>query len=188
LGLGVVTAVLAVTAPGWFTSDAAVAHAAGTALAISALTQPLAALAFVYDGLILGLSDYVAMRRAMIVAAVAFAPVGALVLRFHWLGLPGVWGALAVWLAARWAVLGRRWRSEFRRLLLWVDAVLGAAEEDLRAEPVLASGPAAGAAASVRRRVHGAEVSSGRVAHLAFGQGVNADGEQITSDRYHPNH
>jgi hypothetical protein len=94
----------------------------------------------------------------------------------------------AILLATRWVVLGRRWRYEFRRLLLRIDAVLGAAEKDLGAEPVLAPGPAAVAAAPVRRRVNGAEVPSGRVAHLAFGQGMNADGEQITSDRYHPNH
>src|SRR5215472_2635926 len=48
-----------------------------------------AALAFVLDGLILGISDYVAMRRAMILAIAAYAPGAALVLRFHVLGLPG---------------------------------------------------------------------------------------------------
>ncbi len=111
-GLGVLTLALAFAAPSWFTRDGGVAHAATVALAVSALTQPLAALAFVLDGLILGLADYVAMRRAMIVAAVAFAPAGALVLRYHWLGLPGVWAALGVWLAARSVLLGRRWRAE----------------------------------------------------------------------------
>jgi putative MATE family efflux protein len=110
--LGMITLGLAFAAPGWFTHDGGVAHAATVALAVSALTQPLAALAFVLDGLILGLSDYVAMRRAMIVAAVAFAPAGALVLRYHWLGLPGVWAALGIWLAARSVLLGRRWRAE----------------------------------------------------------------------------
>jgi Na+-driven multidrug efflux pump len=41
----------------------------------------------------------------------AYVPVAALVLRFHWLGLPGVWIALGLWLAARAALLGRRWRA-----------------------------------------------------------------------------
>ena len=81
---------------------------------MAALTQPLAALAFVLDGLILGLSDYVAMRRAMILAIGAYVPVAALVLRFHRLGLPGVWIALGLWLAARAALLGQRWQAEFR--------------------------------------------------------------------------
>ena len=63
----------------------------------------------VYDGVILGLGDYTAMRRAMILAIGAFVPVAALVLRFHWIGLPGVWAALGCWLAARSVLLGRRW-------------------------------------------------------------------------------
>ncbi len=113
LGLGVVTAVLAFGVPGLFTADPAVRHAATVALLVAALTQPVAALAFVLDGLILGLSDYVAMRRAMILAIGAYTPMAVLVLRFHRLGLPGVWVALGLWLAARAALLGRRWRTQF---------------------------------------------------------------------------
>jgi Na+-driven multidrug efflux pump len=112
-GLGVATAALAFWVPALFTPDAAVRHAAAAALLVAALTQPVAALAFVLDGLILGLSDYVAMRRAMIIAIGGYAPVAALVLRFHRLGLPGIWAALGLWLAARAALLGRRWRNEF---------------------------------------------------------------------------
>jgi Na+-driven multidrug efflux pump len=89
-----------------------VRHAATLALVVAAVTQPLAALAFVLDGLILGLSDYVAMRRAMILALLAYAPMAALVVEFPRLGLPGVWAALGVWLAARAALLGRRWRIQ----------------------------------------------------------------------------
>src|ERR1035441_765580 len=100
-GLGVVTAALAFGVPVLFTSDAGVRHAALVALLVAAVPQPLAALAFVFDGLILGLSDYVAMRRAMILAIGAYVPVAALVLRFHGLGLPGIWTALGLWLAAR---------------------------------------------------------------------------------------
>jgi putative MATE family efflux protein len=107
--LGVVTAGLALFAPAVFTTDPAVKHAAVVALLWSALTQPIAALAFVYDGIILGLGDYTAMRRAMLIAILAFAPLAALVLRFHWLGLPGVWTALGCWLLARTVLLWRRW-------------------------------------------------------------------------------
>ena len=99
--------------PALFTADLAVRHAATVALVVAALTQPMAALAFVLDGLILGISDYVAMRRAMILAIGAYVPVAALVLRFHWLGLPGIWIALGLWLAARAALLGRRWQAQF---------------------------------------------------------------------------
>lgn len=107
--LAVVTAAMAPLVPALFTHDSAIAHAATIGLLVSAVTQPLAALAFVLDGLILGISDYAAMRRAMILAIFAYAPVAVLVLRFHGLGLPGIWVALGLWLAARSALLGRRW-------------------------------------------------------------------------------
>jgi len=113
-GLAAVTAMLALGAPQVFTPDPAVRGAAVTALLCAALTQPLAALAFVYDGVILGLGDYTAMRRAMILAIGAFVPVAALVLRFHWIGVPGVWAALGCWLAARSVLLGRRWTAAVR--------------------------------------------------------------------------
>jgi len=112
--LGLVTAALAAGAPALFTGDEAVRGVAVTGLLASAATMPLAALAFVLDGLILGLGDYAAMRRAMILAIFAFAPVAALVLRFHWLGVTGVWAALGLWLAARSALLGRRWAAAQR--------------------------------------------------------------------------
>jgi putative MATE family efflux protein len=107
--LAVITAAMAPVVPAAFTHDAAIRHAAMTALLVSALIQPLAALAFVLDGLILGISDYVAMRRAMILAVFAYAPMAGLVLAFHGLGLPGIWIALGLWLTARFALLGRRW-------------------------------------------------------------------------------
>jgi putative MATE family efflux protein len=109
VALAVITIALAFGAPQAFTADPAVRHDAVIALLCAALTQPLAALAYVYDGIILGLGDYTAMRRAMIVAIFAFAPLALAVLRFHWLGLPGVWAALGCWLAARSVLLGRRW-------------------------------------------------------------------------------
>jgi putative MATE family efflux protein len=112
--LAAATAALAPLVPAVFTHDAAVAHEATTALLVSALTQPLAALAFVLDGLVLGISDYQAMRRAMLLAVLAYAPMAALVLRFHGLGLPGIWLALGLWLAARSGILGRRWVNELK--------------------------------------------------------------------------
>jgi putative MATE family efflux protein len=114
VALALVTAALALFAPAVFTADPAVRRAAVSGLLGAALTQPLAALAFVYDGVILGLGDYSAMRRAMIIAIGAFLPLALAVLRFHWLGLPAVWGALACWLAARTLLLGRRWARSAR--------------------------------------------------------------------------
>ncbi len=113
IAVGVLTAALAFVVPYLFTHDAAIRHAATTALLVAALTQPATALAFVLDGLILGIADYVAMRRAMILAVFAYLPLAALVLAFHGLGLPGIWAALGVWLTARAVLLGRRWHAEF---------------------------------------------------------------------------
>jgi len=112
--LAIITAALALGAPAVFSDDPAVRHVAVVALLASALTQPLAALAFVLDGVILGIADYAAMRRAMILAIFAFATLAVLVLRFHWLGLPGIWAALGCWLAARSALLGKRWGEATR--------------------------------------------------------------------------
>jgi putative MATE family efflux protein len=112
--LGVVTALLALGAPDAFTSDPAVRHAAVIGLVASAVTQPLAALAFVLDGLILGIGDYVAMRRAMLLAIAGFAPMAAATARWHWIGLPGMWAALGLWLATRSVLLGRRWLAHVR--------------------------------------------------------------------------
>jgi Na+-driven multidrug efflux pump len=50
----------------------------------------------------------------MIMAIAAFLPVAVLVLRFHWLGLPGVWAALGLWLTTRSVLLGRRWAAHVR--------------------------------------------------------------------------
>jgi hypothetical protein len=63
--LAVATAALAPLVPAAFTHDAAIAHEATTALLVSALTQPLAA-SCVRP---VAISDYRAMRRAMIRAA-----------------------------------------------------------------------------------------------------------------------
>jgi putative MATE family efflux protein len=114
IALGVVTALLALGAPDAFTADPAVRHAAVIGLVASAVTLPLAALAFVLDGLILGIGDYVAMRRAMIVSIAGFAPLALATARWHWIGLPGVWAALGLWLAARSLLLGRRWLAHVR--------------------------------------------------------------------------
>jgi putative MATE family efflux protein len=107
--LAVITAGLALAVPQAFTPDPAIRHAAVVGLIASAVTQPLAALAYVLDGLILGIGDYAAMRRAMIVAIIGFAPLAALTIRFHGLGQQGVWAAVGLWLAARSLLLGRRW-------------------------------------------------------------------------------
>ena len=115
-GLGLATVALAPLLPGAFTADPAVRHQAVTALVFVGATLPLAAVAFELDGILLGAGDFPALRLAMLVALLGFLPLAVATAGHHSLGLAGVWGAMACWLATRAAVLGRRWRS--RRWLL----------------------------------------------------------------------
>ncbi|MDQ1705979.1 MAG: hypothetical protein QOF18_2345 [Frankiaceae bacterium] len=109
--VGLATIALSPALPFVFTDDGAVRHVATIALIICGALQPFAALAFVYDGLLLGAGDYATLRRAMLLALIAFAPLAALTLVHHGLGITGVWLALTCWLAARTVLLGARWRS-----------------------------------------------------------------------------
>jgi putative MATE family efflux protein len=106
VGVGLVTIALSPALPYIFTADGAVRHVALLALIVCGALQPFAALAFVYDGLLLGAGDYATLRRAMLLALLAFAP-----LVDHRLGIVGIWLALTCWLAARTALLGRRWSA-----------------------------------------------------------------------------
>lgn len=108
--LGALTMALSGVLPAVFSPNSSVQHEAMLALLVCGLQQPLAAGAFVLDGLILGASDYATMRRAMLLALFAFAPLAALTLGFHSIGILGIWFAMLCWLAARTALLGRRWR------------------------------------------------------------------------------
>jgi putative MATE family efflux protein len=111
IGLGLLTVALAGVLPQVFTSDGSVRHQATLALLLCGLQQPIAALAFVLDGLLLGASEYGTLRTAMLVALVAFVPLAALTLRLHSLGIVGVWLALTCWLTVRTGVLLARWHG-----------------------------------------------------------------------------
>jgi putative MATE family efflux protein len=109
--VAVATIALSPLLPYVFTSDAHVRHVATTGLIICGALQPLAALAFVYDGLLLGASDFATLRGAMLLALLAFMPLAIATLAHHNLGITGIWLALVCWLAARSALLARRWSS-----------------------------------------------------------------------------
>jgi putative MATE family efflux protein len=117
LALGLLTVALAGVVPSAFTADHGVRHQATLALLLCGAQQPIAAVAFVLDGLLLGASDYRTLRAAMLIALVGFVPFAAITLRVHSLGIIGVWIALTCWLIVRTAVLLRRWTT--RR---WGDA------------------------------------------------------------------
>jgi putative MATE family efflux protein len=111
VAVGLATMALSPALPFIFTGDAAVRHEATRALIICGALQPFAALAFVYDGLLLGAGDYATLRRAMLLALLAFAPLAIATLADHALGIVGIWLALTCWLAARTVLLGRQWSS-----------------------------------------------------------------------------
>jgi putative MATE family efflux protein len=109
LGLGIATVGLAGVLPAAFTDDPGVRHQATLALIVCGCQQPVAALAFVLDGLLLGASQYRILRTAMLVALLCFVPLAALALRLRWLGIVGVWLALTCWLLVRTGILLHRW-------------------------------------------------------------------------------
>lgn len=125
-GCGVVTLATANWLPWVFTSNYWVASGATRALYVCGAQQPIAALAFVLDGLLLGAGQYRALSRAMIGALLTFAPAAAVVLIFPQLGIIGVWLALSIWVGYRAASLFRCWRRYLSRLRETTGPALGA--------------------------------------------------------------
>jgi putative MATE family efflux protein len=106
--------------PRAFTSDARVLHRLHAIWPIFALMQPLNAIVFALDGILLGAGDTRYLKWAMAVSALGvFAPVALVSLLAGW-GIVGVWAGLAGLIGARlvscgarfagrrWAVVGAR--------------------------------------------------------------------------------
>jgi putative MATE family efflux protein len=94
-----------------FTDDPAVRHELLGVLWAVALMQPLTAIVFVLDGILIGAGDSRYLAYAMVAASAAFFPVALLVLVTH-SGLLALWGALYVFILARLIGMGRRYRSD----------------------------------------------------------------------------
>lgn len=112
--LGGLTMAFAGSLPAAFTTNSHVAAAGSAALLVCGAQQPIAALAFVLDGLLLGAARFTALRRAMVGALIAFVPAGAAVLAFPAVGIVGLWLALTLWIAVRALILGRGWARYVR--------------------------------------------------------------------------
>jgi putative MATE family efflux protein len=91
-----------------FTTDASVIDRSVAALLFLAAVMVPGALAFGYDGVLIGAGDYAFLGRAAFAYLIAVAPLAAVVLAFPGLGIAGLWGALLVWMCLRAAV--NRWR------------------------------------------------------------------------------
>ncbi len=90
-----------------FSDDRSVVDAAAQILVWVALMQPLSAVAFTLDGILIGAADTRFLAGAMIVASGAFVPVAFISLGAGW-GTAGLGAGLALWLTLRAVVTGRR--------------------------------------------------------------------------------
>ena len=97
--------------PGAFTDDPAVAELVRLVLVWVAVLQPVAAVAFVLDGVLIGAGDQRFLAWAMGGAALVLLAAAPPVLPLG-LGLGWVWAAFATFMVARAAVLGLRYRGD----------------------------------------------------------------------------
>ena len=94
-----------------FTRDHDVRAATLDVLWVVAAMQPLNAVVFVLDGVLIGAGDSRYLAGAMSAATAAFLIAAALVLRLDG-GLLALWGALTVFMAARAVGMGARYMSD----------------------------------------------------------------------------
>jgi MATE family, multidrug efflux pump len=111
VGVGIAV-VLAATRP-WiaavFTDVAGVRSLAADLLLIVALLQPLNAVVFVLDGVLIGAGDQRYLAKAMVGATLlGFVPAAALVSGLD-AGVVALWGALSCWFVARGIGVGLRY-------------------------------------------------------------------------------
>ncbi|MGH9272639.1 MAG: MATE family efflux transporter, partial [Ilumatobacteraceae bacterium] len=98
--LAVVVGVAAPLLPHAFTGDDAVADRATAALVWLAIMLVPAAIAFAYDGVLIGAGDYRFLGWAALAYLAAVTPLGLLVLPTG-AGIGGIWSALALWMVLR---------------------------------------------------------------------------------------
>ena len=111
IGVGVIILVTHTLLPRAFTSDATLRAAAASALIGVACLQPINAVAFALDGILVGASDQHFLARAMLLALAAFV-VAALVADATITGLGGVLLAATTGMAVRCAAGLARYRSD----------------------------------------------------------------------------
>ncbi|MDQ0942192.1 MATE family efflux transporter [Streptomyces sp. V1I1] len=93
-----------------FTSDSAVHDTLLPALLVVAVSQPIAGVVFVLDGVLMGAGDGTYLAGAMLVTLAVFAPVALLVPTFGG-GLTALWWAMTLMMTVRMLTLWLRMRS-----------------------------------------------------------------------------
>jgi len=111
--VGLLVMVLRPALPHLFTNDADVIALAQFLLVWVAVIQPVNAVAFVLDGVLIGAGDQRFLASAMVIAAAAFLPAAGLVWALD-LGIGWLWAALALLMTTRaatllWRFAGDRW-------------------------------------------------------------------------------
>jgi putative MATE family efflux protein len=101
LMLGGLLAVASPVLPHVFTDDAAVIDRASTGLVWLAVALVPGAIAFAYDGVLIGAGDYRFLGFAALGYLVVMAPVAAILLTVEGLGIGGIWAAMAGWMVLR---------------------------------------------------------------------------------------
>jgi putative MATE family efflux protein len=105
--MGAVIAVASPWLPALFTADPAVRDLAAVSFLFVAAAQPLNGAVFALDGILIGAGDQRFLAWAMVVAFALYVPA-AVAVGATGAGLGWLWTALAVFMAARGAVLGLR--------------------------------------------------------------------------------
>jgi putative MATE family efflux protein len=106
--LAVLLAALAPLLARAFSADPAVISRATAGLLVLAVLAIPGAVAFGYDGVLIGAGDYRFLGRAALAYLLAVIPVAIVVLAASSLGIVGIWGGLTFWMALRAYVNHRR--------------------------------------------------------------------------------
>ena len=93
-----------------FTTDTAVRDLVWSLVVVVAASQPIGALLYVLDGILIGAGDTRYLAWAMLVALATFLPLAGTVLVTE-AGIVALWWALACWLLARLLAVALRYRS-----------------------------------------------------------------------------
>jgi len=109
---------LAHVLPRVFTSDPLVLHEAAELWPYFVLMQPLAGAVFALDGILIGASDTSYLMWSMLAASLLFIVLASMALARDW-GIVGVWIALDVLIATRFALLWVRFRGPRWAVVGW---------------------------------------------------------------------
>ena len=95
-----------------FTNDQTTSDLAAQMILVVALLQPLNAIVFVLDGILIGAGDQRFLALAMIIATIGVWAPAVLIITEIGGGPLALWGAVALFIGARSVGLGWRFRSQ----------------------------------------------------------------------------